>query len=68
MEESFYMLYVEGGDSPTFKHETLEGAETEAKRLAQLTKQKVIILTTIKSFEINLFKVEDLRPYGDLPF
>lgn len=68
MGESFYMVFVEGGDSPTYKHDTIESAEEEAKRLAQLTKREAIVLASIKSFEINLFKVNDLRPYGDLPF
>ena len=29
-KEKFYMCYVEGGNSPTYKHFTLEGATTEA--------------------------------------
>lgn len=66
--QTFYMVYVEGERSPTFKHHTLTSAEIEAKRLSKETDKKSYILCSIKSFEIDLFKVEDLRPDTDLPF
>ena len=36
-KEKFYMCYVEGGNSPTYKHFTLEGATTEAKLVSLST-------------------------------
>lgn len=65
---TFYMVYLEGGNSPEFKHRTLEDAEQEAKRLSKLLKKRAYILVTVKSFELNEFKIEDCRPDADLPF
>ena len=63
------MVYVNGGNIPTHTHSTLAGAETEAKRLAKLLGKKAFVLCSIKSIEINEFKIEDYRPEGDdLPF
>ena len=68
MEKTFYMVFLEGMDTPAYKHDTIESAETEAKRLAKMYKRKAYVLCTIKSIEINEFIVKDLRPDGDLPF
>ena len=60
---------VEGCATPTYKHENLESAENEAKRLATLLKKKAYVLCTIKSIEDTQYKIEDCRPNGsDLPF
>ena len=67
MKPAFYMVFVDGGNSPSYRHSTPEGAETEAKRLAELTGKKTWTLCTIKSFELTKFKVEDCRPDDDLP-
>lgn len=64
----FYMVYVEGMDSPTYKHADPGSANKEAKRLAKILGRKAYVLCSLKSFEINEFKVEDLRPDDDLPF
>lgn len=67
--EPFYMVYLEGGNTPAFKHNDLENAENEAKRLAKIHEKKAFVLCSIKSIEIVKFKIEDCRPYGeDLPF
>lgn len=66
---TFYMVYVEGSSTPAYQHTSLISAEIEAKRLAQNLNKKAFVLTTIKSFEVNQFKVEDCRPNPDeLPF
>lgn len=63
------MVFVEGGNPPTYKHHDLESAETEAQRLAKLTNKKVYVLTTIKSYKLSEFYIEDNRPdINDLPF
>ncbi len=36
MSEKFWMLYIEGRSSPTFKHGTIGDAHVEADRLARL--------------------------------
>ena len=62
--DEFYMVFVEGCATPTYKHENLE-----AKRLATLLKKKAYVLCTIKSIEDTQYKIEDCRPNGsDLPF
>lgn len=67
--DEFYMVFVEGCATPTYKHENLESAENEAKRLATLLKKKAYVLCTIKSIEDTQYKIEDCRPNGsDLPF
>lgn len=70
MINTFYMVFLEGCDTPTFKHETIESAQNEAERLVLLHNRKAYILCTIKSVEkIKPFAIEDMRPQGeDLPF
>jgi hypothetical protein len=65
---SFYMVFVEGQQTPTYKHTSLESAETEAKRLARTLKKKAIVLASIKSIELHEFNIEDLRDLDFLPF
>lgn len=62
MNQTFYMVFIEGGQTPAYKHETLQLAEAEAKRLARITRKKAYVLVTIKSLEINEFLVVDCRP------
>lgn len=67
--QCFFMVFLEGERTPTYKHETIESAETEAKRLAKLYGKKAFVLCSLKSFEVNEFTVEDCRPdMYDLPF
>ena len=66
---TFYMVYLEDGGAPTFRHSTLLLAELEAKRLAKKHDKKAFVLCSIKSFEINEFLEKDYRPEtDDLPF
>ncbi|MFK2687079.1 hypothetical protein ACIXSW_13060 [Bacteroides fragilis] len=39
---TFYMVFVEGGATPACKHDSLDSAEKEAKRLATLLKKESI--------------------------
>jgi len=66
----FYMLYMENGSAPTYKHNSLTSAENEAERLTKMTGNKVYVLTTIKSFQEKRIDVVDCRPPSDdnLPF
>lgn len=72
MQKPFFMVYLEGQQTPTFKHEELAEAEKEAKRLTDKFQLKSYVLATIKSFQLpEKFVVEDIRPFGvidDLPF
>ena len=47
--DKFYMVFVEGCSTPAYKHENLESAEDEAKRLATLLKKKAYVLSKRKS-------------------
>jgi len=69
-ENKFWMCFVVGGKSPTFKHYNVLSAEVEAKRLCQVTGKKVYVLSVdyaiappdqFKRIEINEEK-------DDLPF
>jgi hypothetical protein len=51
--KAFFMLYVEGGNNPKVKHETLEAILIEAERLARLTQKKVHILKSLSTFEVE---------------
>lgn len=69
MKQTFYMVFLSGESTPTFRHETIESADIEAQRLARLHRKKAFVLCSLKSFEISEFKVEDCRPFtDDLPF
>ena len=70
-ENTFFMVFLEGERTPTYKHDTLESAENEAKRLAKLHGKKAFVLVTVKSFELNEFIEMDCRPKEEeiyLPF
>ena len=65
MEKEFYMIYVEGMQSPTCKHYSIEAARSEAQRLALKMSRPVVILQSVKKIEVNMFIETD---YRDLPF
>lgn len=65
--KEFYMIYVEGQDSPTRKHLTYQDAEKEAERLARMMHKKTYILGTIEYFEVNDI-IRTKCNVGELPF
>lgn len=50
--EIFYMVFIEGGNSPTHRHLTLKSAEDECRRLVKKTGSKGIILQSVKSIQL----------------
>lgn len=70
MTTKFYMVFVEGEHTPTFKHQTPETAETEAKRLTEKTGKESFVLVSLKSFRLpDKFVTTELSIEGDdLPF
>lgn len=67
--QHFFMVYLEDERTPAYKHDMLESAEQEAKRLSKQYGKKAFVLCSLKSFEIVEFKVEDCRPnISELPF
>lgn len=69
-ENPFWMVFVDGGSAPTFKHQSYASADTEAKRLTRLTSRKSYVLCSIIAFEPpKEFLITDCRPENDgLPF
>ena len=65
--KKFWMVFVEGGNYPKYKHISEESALTEAKRLAELTGKEVFILTTTKVVSLKKFDIIDLT-CEELPF
>lgn len=61
-ESSFFMVYVDGGRQPEFKHNDMNSAENEAKRLALITGRKSYVLCSLKSYEISRIIENDCRP------
>lgn len=69
MDQTFYMVFVEGERNPTVQYSHPANAEGEAKRLAKLTGKKAYTLCSLKCFEVNEFVITDMRPNADdLPF
>ena len=57
MNKKFYMVFVEGENTPTVQHDNLEKAEKEAKRFADKYGKKVFVLEStslITPDEINV--------------
>ena len=54
LEPTFFMIYLEGGGSPTYRHETIESAEAEAKRLSQKFGRPAYILLCYKVIEAEM--------------
>lgn len=67
-KKGFYMIYVEGCATPTYKHQNIDSAQKEAERLSTLYKKKAYILGAIKSVENVQFNVVELSLNDDLPF
>lgn len=52
-ETKFWMLYVEGGNAPTFAHRTIASARAEAERLAEKLGKKVYVLEAVSVCELK---------------
>ena len=55
--QSFFMVFLAEGNAPAFRHATIDGAESEAKRLAETTGKKAYVLCSIKSIELTKFAI-----------
>lgn len=65
----FYMIYVEGGNCPTYKHDSYESASKEAYRLAGTTGKEVFILSAVASCKKEIINIGARKPEDDdLPF
>lgn len=57
---TFYMVFVEGCATPACKHDSLDSAEKEAKRLATLLKKKAYVLCTQLKILNTKLRIADL--------
>ena len=53
-EAPFYMVYVEGQSSPTYKHCTMESATKEADRLAKSLNKKSFVLAAVMEIRLEV--------------
>jgi len=64
----FYMVFVDGGNSPSHKHENSYSANAEAERLAMLTRKRTYVLGTITSFSVQKVVQTECCVSETLPF
>ena len=62
------MVFLEGQQAPAYKHETLDSAINEAKRLTEMYCLKSYVLGTITSFKMPEKFVEEKCTVEELPF
>jgi len=69
-KKPFFMVFVEGEKTPSYKHSELDLAEHEAKRLSDLTGKTAYVLCSLKAITAPIkYVIEDVRPPIDsLPF
>lgn len=65
---SFWMLYAENGNAPTFKHPTYESALIEARRLSEKLSVPVYVLHARQKVEKVAFLTTTLINNDELPF
>lgn len=62
----FFIVYAEGGNTPTVKHETLEAAEKEADRLSNKLGVSCYVLQAHEEYEpyepMKPIEVEECKP------
>lgn len=61
------MVYAEGQLGPTVKHDSLQSALTEAKRLCKQINAECYVLAAVRSFKIHEF-IETTFVDHPLPF
>ena len=68
MEDNFYMVFVEGGNNPVFKHKYPASANQEAKRLSEISGgKKAYVLKAVRCYQVTTKEIE-LNPEDNLPF
>lgn len=51
--EKFWMVYLENGNSPTFRHSSVEAARQEAERLTRQTGRRAFVLESKQAVELS---------------
>mgnify|MGYP001618736035 CR=1 FL=1 len=60
MEQAFFMVYLDGGDSPRVRHATEPFAAAEAQRLVAATGKAAYVLKAVRAFKRWEPKVEEI--------
>ena len=60
-QETFWMLYADGKESPKFKHSSLISAQDEAERLAEKLGCKVYVLQAVEEVSLHKFNHVPLK-------
>lgn len=59
--QQFYMVWGQGGNAPSYQHQTLDQATAEATRLAaQSNGRRFYVLQALKSIQINQAAIQNL--------
>lgn len=71
-EAPFYMVYVEGQSSTTYKHGTMESATREADWLAKSMNKQAFVLAAVMEIRPDVITsavcIEDMEKEDDYPF
>lgn len=71
-EAPFYMVYVEGQFTPTYKHGTMESATKEADRLAKALNKQSFVLAAVMEIRPEIVTsavgIDDMEHQEDNPF
>ncbi|MBS1453603.1 MAG: hypothetical protein HP002_09505 [Lentisphaeria bacterium] len=51
--EKFWMVYLENGNCPTFRHDSVESAAKEAERLTRQTGRRAFVLESKQAVELS---------------
>lgn len=65
---TFFMLYAQNKNTPTFKHDSYESALAEAKRLTEKLNTPVYVLQARQKIEKQAFVTTTLIDNDELPF
>ena len=66
--DKFWMCFVEGANSPQYKHESKEKAKEEALRLTKTLFKRVTVLEAMDSVMLTDVTWTELKTPPDLPF
>lgn len=56
--EKFWMVYLENGNNPTFRHNSVESAAKEAERLTRQTGRRAFVLESKQVVELSELPVK----------
>lgn len=67
-KETFFLVWADGGKSPTFRHTNMRSAQIEADRLARLDPGVEFIVVEAKTGHLSPKPALELTLYDEIPF